>query len=79
MRPYPFYRPATYRAVGVEVKTAPGLQIGFLPGTGDDVPKALENLDQNVRILAASDLTQGDLSGYDAIIWACARTPSAPI
>jgi LmbE family N-acetylglucosaminyl deacetylase len=68
IRPYPFYRPATYRASGVDVKTAPGLHIGFLPGTGDDVPKALENLNQTVRVLAESDLTQGDLSGYDAII-----------
>ena len=68
VRPYPLYRPATYRAVGVEVKTAPGLSIGFLPGTGDDVPKALENLNQNVRVLAESDLTHGNLSGYDAII-----------
>jgi LmbE family N-acetylglucosaminyl deacetylase len=68
IRPYPLYRPSTYRAVGVEVKTAPGLNIGFLPGTGDDVPKALENLSQNVRVLAESDLTQGNLSGYDAII-----------
>jgi LmbE family N-acetylglucosaminyl deacetylase len=68
LRPYPFYRPATYKAVGVKVKTAEGLHIGFLPGTGDDVPKALENLGQDVRVLATTDLTQGDLSGYDAII-----------
>jgi hypothetical protein len=68
LRLYPFYRPATYRAVGVDVKTAPNLTIGFLPGTGDDVPRALENLGQNVRVLASSDLTQGDLSRYDAII-----------
>jgi LmbE family N-acetylglucosaminyl deacetylase len=68
LRPYPFYSPATYRAVGVEVKTAPNLSIGFLPGTGDDVPRALENLGQNVRILSTTDLTQGNLQGYDAII-----------
>jgi hypothetical protein len=68
LRPYPFYRPATYKAVGVGVKTAPGLTIGFLPGTGDDVPKALDNLDQNVRTLSTTDLTVGDLSKYDAII-----------
>jgi LmbE family N-acetylglucosaminyl deacetylase len=68
LRPYPYYSPATYRAVGVEVKTAPNLSIGFLPGTGDDVPRALENLGQNVRILSTSDLTQGNLQGYDAII-----------
>jgi len=42
LRPYPFYRPAIYRAVGVDVKTAPGLRIGYLPGTGDEVPQALE-------------------------------------
>jgi len=68
LRPYPFYRPATYKAVGVDVATAPGLNVGFLPGTGDDVPKALENLGLKVRILATSDLTNGDLSEYDAII-----------
>jgi len=68
VRPYPFYRPAVYRAVGVDVKTAPGLRIGYLPGTGDDVPEALENLEQSVRVLASSDITQGNLAGYDAII-----------
>jgi hypothetical protein len=68
LRPYPYYRPAVYRAVGVDVKTPAGLRIGYLPGTGDDVPRALENLGLNVRILAASDVTAGDLSGYDAII-----------
>src|SRR6185295_15312162 len=62
------YRAAVYKAVGVEVKTAPNLHIGYLPGTGDDVPTALENLEQNVRTLAATDITSGNLSGYDAII-----------
>ncbi len=68
LRPYPFYRPATYKAVGTEVKTAPSLTLGFLPGTGDDVPKALEDLGQKVQILAGSDITHGDLSRFDAII-----------
>ncbi|HUA22462.1 MAG TPA: PIG-L family deacetylase [Bryobacteraceae bacterium] len=68
LRPYPYYRPAVYRAVGVDVKIPEGLHIGYLPGTGDDVPRALENLGQSVRTLAASDITQGDLAGYDAII-----------
>ena len=79
LRPYPFYRPATYRAVGVEVKTAPGLKIGFLPGTGDDVPKALDNLEQNVRILATSDLTHGDLSGTTPLSWGRGLTRCARI
>jgi LmbE family N-acetylglucosaminyl deacetylase len=68
LRAYPFYRPATYKAVGVEVKMAPSLTIGFLPGTGDDVPTALDDLGANVRILAASDIAHGNLAGYDAIV-----------
>jgi len=68
VRAYPFYRPATYKAVGVEVKTAPSLTIGFLPGTGDDVPTALDQLGANVRVLAATDITHGNLAGFDAIV-----------
>ena len=68
IRPYPLYRPATYRAVGVDVQTARGIRVGFLPGTGDDVPTALENLGVPVTTLSAADLTQGNLGGYDAIV-----------
>jgi hypothetical protein len=68
LRPYPYFRPAVYRAVGVDVKIADALRIGYLPGTGDDVPQALENLGRGVRTLAAGDIAQGNLSGYDAII-----------
>ncbi|MGI9071490.1 MAG: PIG-L family deacetylase [Bryobacteraceae bacterium] len=66
--PYPYYRPATYKAVGVDVKTAPGLHVAFLPGTGDDVPRALEDLGLTVKILSVSDLETGNLNDYDAIV-----------
>jgi LmbE family N-acetylglucosaminyl deacetylase len=66
--PYPYYRPATYKAVGVDVKTAPGLHVAFLPGTGDDVPRALEDLGLTVKILSANDLETGNLNDYDAIV-----------
>lgn len=68
LRRYPYYRSATYLAVGVDVKTAPNLRVGFFPGTGDEVPQALANLNTNVRILSPSDLQSGNLSDYDAII-----------
>ena len=68
VRSYPFYKQAVYRAMGMDVKTVSGLRLGYLPGTGDEVPKAIENLGYEVRILATSDLTQGDLGGYDAIV-----------
>jgi len=54
--------------VNVDVKTAPGLLVGYLPGTGDDVPTALDNLGVKVRTLSPADLTQGDLSPYTSII-----------
>lgn len=66
--PYPYYRPATYKAVGVDVKTAPGLRVAFLPGTGDDVPRALEDLGISVKILSANDIEAGNLNDYDAIV-----------
>lgn len=68
LRPYPYYRPASYKAVGVDVKTAPGLHIAFFPGTGDDVPRALEDLGLHVQILSGADIESGNLSDYDAII-----------
>lgn len=67
-RPYPYYRPAQYKAVGVNVTTAPGLRIGFFPGTGDDVPQALEDLGLHPQILSAGDLQSGKLSQFDAIV-----------
>jgi LmbE family N-acetylglucosaminyl deacetylase len=68
LRPYPYYRPAIYRAVNVDVKTAPGLLVGYLPGTGDDVPTALDNLGVKVRTISPADIAHGDLSQYSSII-----------
>lgn len=68
LRPYNLYRTATYRTTGVDVKVAPGLNIAYVAGTGDDVPASLENLGINVHFLSSSDLAGGNLSAYDAII-----------
>jgi hypothetical protein len=68
LRPYPYYRPATYRLSAVDVKTAPGLHVGYLPGTGDDVPRALQDLGLPVQVLTASDVESADLSSFDAIV-----------
>jgi LmbE family N-acetylglucosaminyl deacetylase len=64
LRGYPLYRPAIYHAVGVDVKTASGLRVGYLPGTGDDVPTALANLGVNVTTISPGD----SLFGYDVIV-----------
>ena len=39
-----------------------------MPGTGDDVPRALEDLGLHVQILSGADLETADLSGFDAIV-----------
>ncbi|HEY0759608.1 MAG TPA: PIG-L family deacetylase [Acidisarcina sp.] len=68
LRPYPYYRRASYRTAGVDVKLAPGLKLAYIMGTGDDVPRSLENLGLRPVQLSAQDLAGVDLSGYDAIV-----------
>ncbi|MEO6911358.1 MAG: PIG-L family deacetylase [Edaphobacter sp.] len=68
LRPYPHYRSATYRTTGVDVKTAPGLKIGYVMGTGDDVARSMEDLGIHVSSLSPQDIANGDLSQYDAIV-----------
>jgi LmbE family N-acetylglucosaminyl deacetylase len=66
--PANLYRPATYRARGVDVKMAQGLKVGYLPGTGDEVQASLENLGIHATTLTMDDIAGGRLSGYDAVV-----------
>lgn len=68
LRPYFLYTPSTYRTTGVDVNVAPGLRVGYIMGSGDDVPASLQNLGIKVSFLAAGDLAGGDLSKYDVIL-----------
>jgi len=68
LRPYYFYRPAIYRARGVDVKVAPHLNVGYVMGTGDDVPQALEQLGIHAHLLSAAEIASADLSRYDVIL-----------
>ena len=68
LRPYNLYRPANYEATGAGVKIAPGLSVGYIVGTGDDVPQSLEDLGIHVSFLNAQDVANADLSKFNAII-----------
>jgi LmbE family N-acetylglucosaminyl deacetylase len=68
LRPYPHYRPATYKTTGVDVKTAPDLNIGYVMGTGDDVSTSLADIGIHPTMLSAGEIASADLSHYDAII-----------
>ena len=68
LRPYNLYRASTYRTTGVDVKVAPGLNIGYIVGAGDDMPESLVNLGINVHYLTPEDLASANLSKFNAII-----------
>lgn len=42
--------------------------IGYIMGSGDEIPKYLEQLGYDVRILSEKDFENGSLASYDAII-----------
>ncbi|HEV2709521.1 MAG TPA: PIG-L family deacetylase [Edaphobacter sp.] len=62
------YSPATYRTRGVNVKVAPNLKVGYLPGTGDDVQTSLENIGVHTTTLTMADIAEGRLAGYDVVV-----------
>ncbi|MFN7992762.1 MAG: PIG-L family deacetylase [Bryobacteraceae bacterium] len=43
-------------------------RFGYIMGAGDEMPDAIRQLGAEVTLLSASDIEQGDLSGYDAIV-----------
>ncbi len=51
LRPYNQYRPAELHTRKVDVKLAPGLRIGYVMGTGDTVPEAIEALGVTPHLL----------------------------
>ena len=79
LRPYNLYQPATFRVTGVDVRIAPNLRIGYVMGTGDDIPAALASLGATPRILTAADLLTSDLHAYDTIVVGIRAYSSRPV
>jgi LmbE family N-acetylglucosaminyl deacetylase len=59
--------PASVAVKVMDVRLAPSLTIGYVMGTGDDVPAALRGLGATVQLLDGDELAWGDLSRYDAL------------
>jgi LmbE family N-acetylglucosaminyl deacetylase len=68
IRPQYLFRSAETRLVPLDVQVAPNLRLGYIMGAGDEVPEALRQLGAAVQLLAAEDLTAGDLARFDAIV-----------
>jgi hypothetical protein len=52
----------------IDVKIAPGLQVGYIMGVGDDVPAAIQQLGADVHLIEERELASGDLSRYNVIV-----------
>ena len=61
------YRQARSLVQAFDVKVAP-VRVGYVMGVGDQVPAAIEDLGLELTYLDASDLAEGDLSGFDVIV-----------
>ena len=59
--------PATAKLVRSDIKVT-AHKIGYIMGAGDEMPDALRQLGLDVTLLSSSDLEQGDLSHFDAIV-----------
>jgi LmbE family N-acetylglucosaminyl deacetylase len=61
------YWPATTAAQVLDLKVAP-VKVGYIMGSGDEVPDALRRMGVDVTMLDAEMLTTGDLSRFDTIV-----------
>ena len=62
------YRPASSIIRIFGIKVAANLTAGYVPGAGDEIPAALEELGVRVHLLTAADLAFGDLSRFHVIV-----------
>jgi LmbE family N-acetylglucosaminyl deacetylase len=60
-------RAATAKAVRADIKRR-GTRVGYVMGSGDEVPNVLHQVGYDVTLLTDADLDRGDFSGYDAIV-----------
>ena len=61
------FPPAETKLININLKLA-GKKIGYIPGAGDFVQDALKQVGYDVHPLTESEILNGDLSVYDAIV-----------
>ena len=62
-----YFKLATQKILVVDVKTN-GKNIGYIPGAGDKVPQALEQMGYKVTILKEADINVSNLKQFDAVV-----------
>jgi LmbE family N-acetylglucosaminyl deacetylase len=66
--PYNQYEPAELRTRKIDVKVQPGLHVGYVMGTGDHVPEAIEALSITPHLLTDDELATADLSQWNVLV-----------
>ncbi len=61
------FKPAQSKLVNLDIKIEPR-KIGYIMGSGDDIPQALSQLGYEIDLLSDNDLAEKDLHHYDVII-----------
>ncbi len=62
------YSPAESTLKVFDIAIVPNLTVGYVPGAGDDIPAALDQLGVHVEKLSPSDLAFGNLDRFGAIV-----------
>jgi LmbE family N-acetylglucosaminyl deacetylase len=65
--PQTLFPPAEAKVLRLDVK-APQAPVGYVMGSGDEVPEALRQMGYTVTLLSDDELENGDLSRYAAIV-----------
>jgi LmbE family N-acetylglucosaminyl deacetylase len=65
---YYAYRPATENVQAVDVKLPGQIRVGYIMGTGDEIPSVLQSVGLNTAIITPQELAAGDLGRYGTII-----------
>ena len=68
IRRYHIYDDARTTLKVIDVRVQPNLTVGYIMGTGDQVPPAIEQLGVKLEMIGADDLAFGGLSRFDAIV-----------
>lgn len=62
-----YTRPAVFTSIFFDLKTA-GKTVGYIPGAGDKVPQALEQMGYKIVMLKEGDIYGANLKQFDAIV-----------
>ncbi len=65
--PQTLFPPSDVKLVRANIKVT-AKKVGYIMGAGDEMPDSLRQLGLDVTLLGQSDLEQGDLSRFDAIV-----------